>query len=849
MSAYSSGARITAVLGPTNTGKTHLAMERMMGHATGMIGFPLRLLARENYDRVVKAKGPHRVALITGEEKIIPPRPQWWICTVESMPLDTRVDFLAVDEIQLCADPDRGHIFTDRLLRARGTRETMFLGAETIKPLIAQLVKGCEFVTRPRMSQLKYAGPKKLTRLPRRSAIVAFSAADVYAIAELVRRQRGGAAVVLGALSPRTRNAQVAMFQAGEVDHLVATDAIGMGLNMDVDHVAFAALRKFDGHSPRGLTAPEVAQIAGRAGRGMNDGTFGTTADAGTVDPEIVERVENHAFPPLRGLFWRNSDLRLTSIDALLSSLQKPPPEPGLVRPRRPADDHLALEALARDPDIRKLAHGGKRVKLLWDVCGVPDFRKVMPESHSRLLGQIYRHLTGREGVLPTDWLAGHIRQVDRVDGDMHALVDRIASIRVWTYIAHRGDWLRDPREWQEKTRAIEDRLSDALHDRLTNRFVDKRTAVLARALRDDTPLMPKVAEDGGVLVEGQSLGQLSGLRFIPERGESRAADRAVMNAAGKALRKEIAGRVDRLAGDADAAFSLDTGNTVLWHGEPVARLVPGTEPLRPAVEVPFAEMLEGDARQKVRRRVETWVRDHIAAVLKPLMKALNADLSGAPRGLVYQIAEGLGSLPRGLVAEQVKALSENDRKALARLGIRFGTETVFLPALLKPAAQRLRGQLWAARATAVAPELPAGRTSVVVDEGVPSGFYEAVGFRVVGTVAVRVDMLERFAAELRRLTREKAAVLPPPLLSLLGIGAIEAPAVLAALGYVTETTDEGLAFKPQPRRAPSKGKGGNGKGRKPKAARKPGGGRAPSRKDMEDSPFAVLKDVVSITA
>ncbi|SOD94702.1 helicase-related protein [Caenispirillum bisanense] len=846
------GARITAVLGPTNTGKTHLAIERMMGHATGMIGFPLRLLARENYDRIVRAKGPHRVALITGEEKIIPTHPSWWVCTVESMPLDRRVDFLAVDEIQLCADPDRGHIFTDRLLRARGMRETMFLGSETIKPLIRELVPGIEVVTRPRLSQLSYAGAKKLTRLPRRSAIVAFSAADVYAIAELVRRQRGGAAVVLGALSPRTRNAQVAMFQAGEVDQLVATDAIGMGLNMDVDHVAFASLRKFDGHMPRNLDSSEVAQIAGRAGRGMNDGTFGTTGDAGAVDPEIVERVEAHTFPALRGLFWRNADLRLSSIDALLASLGKPPPKPGLVRPRRPADDQLALEALARDPEIRKIADSAHRVRLLWDVCGVPDFRKVMPESHSRLLGQIYRHLTGKGQRIPTDWLAGHVAQVDRVDGDMHALVDRIASIRVWTYIAHRGDWLHDAREWQDKTRAVEDRLSDALHERLTQRFVDKRTAVLARALRDDTPLMPTVAAGGAVLVEGQSLGQLSGLRFIPEKGESRAADRTVMNAAGKALRREIAERVDLLAQDADDAFALDDAADVLWRGEPVARLTVGPDPLRPGIDVPFADMLEGDAREKVRRRVGDWVKAHVGRVLKPLVTALEADLAGAPRGLVFQLAEALGALPRAVVEPQIRALTDADRKALARLGVRFGVETVFLPALLKAAPQRLRGRLWAARTGGEMPQLPEGRTSLPFDAGVPAGYYEAIGYRVLGPVAVRVDMLERFAAELRRLAREKQAVLPPQTLTLLGVSVEEAPAVLQALGWQAEQTDDGLVVRPLPRRParPDKAKTGP---RKKTGKGKPGGGggggRKPGRRDVEDSPFAILRDRVRITA
>ncbi len=462
MAMFSPAPRLVAVLGPTNTGKTHLAIERMLGHKSGMIGFPLRLLARENYDRIVRLKGARAVALITGEEKILPPNPSYFVCTVESMPLDRPVDFLAVDEIQLCADPERGHVFTARLLEARGLAETMFLGADTIKPLMRRLVPEIEHISRPRFSTLSYTGHKKVTRLPPRSAVVAFAVADVFSLAELIRRQRGGTAVVLGALSPRARNAQVGMFQAGEVDYLVATDAIGMGLNMDLDHVAFARTAKFDGRGPRRLTAAEIAQIAGRAGRHMSDGTFGTTAEQGPLGPEIVEAVETHRFDPLTRLNWRNTRLRFGSVDALLKSLDERPAIPGLVQARE-ADDHRALQALARNREVAALARHRGAVRLLWEVCQIPDFRKVMSETHTRLLAHIFGHLAGPEERLPTAWIAAQIANFDRVDGDIDTLMARIAHVRTWTYITHRGDWVEGATAWQERARGIEDRLSDAL--------------------------------------------------------------------------------------------------------------------------------------------------------------------------------------------------------------------------------------------------------------------------------------------------------------------------------------------------------------------------------------------------
>ena len=820
-------SRVVAVLGPTNTGKTHLALERMLGHASGMIGFPLRLLARENYDRIARLKGAGTVALLTGEEKIIPPHPKWFICTVESMPLDRRVDFMAVDEIQLCADPDRGHVFTDRLLHARGLSETMFLGAETIKPLIRKLVPGAEFIARPRFSQLSYTGPRKLTRLPARSAIVAFSAQEVYDIAELVRRQRGGAAVVLGALSPRTRNAQVGLYQAGEVDYLVATDAIGMGLNMDVDHVAFAAMRKFDGRSPRHLDASEVAQIAGRAGRHMNDGTFGTTGDIGGIDEDIVAAVESHTFPALKRLQWRSADLRFTSVEALLGSLNRLPDHPGLARARE-ADDQLVLQALARDTELMERVRHPDRVRLLWDVCQVPDFRKSLAEQHSRLLGAIFRHLTDKAGRIPADWLDAQVKRLDRTDGDMDTLITRIANVRTWTYISHRSDWVNDPLGWQERTRALEDRLSDALHERLTQRFVDRRTAMLVRRLKDNDELVSAVARDGGVLVEGHFVGRLDGFRFQADAAESGQAARAVSSAAQRALRGEIASRVAKVASEPDDAFSLDQQGFILWQDAAVAKLAAGSEVLKPTVALLPSDLIETAAREALHHRLSLWLTSFIARAARPLVTARDADLSGPARGLVYQLAENLGSMPRGGAVSLVRALSDEDRKTLARLGVRLGVESLFLPDMLKPAAQALRALLWCVsrERTAIAPP-PPGRAAVALDKDVPRAFYEAIGFRVVGGMAVRTDMLERLAAVLRGLARQGEFSLPADAGSFLGLNAAALPPLLTALGYqaigegkFAWTKKAGPHHQPKERRP---------HGRKPK-------------RDAEASPFAALK-------
>ena len=814
-----SASRLVAVLGPTNTGKTHLAIERMLGHKSGMIGFPLRLLARENYDRVVKLRGARAVALITGEEKILPPNPAYFVCTTESMPLDRPVDFLAVDEIQLCADPERGHVFTARLLHARGLEETMFLGSDTIKNLMRRLVPRVEFTSRPRFSTLSYTGHKKVTRLPPRSAVVAFAVADVFSLAELVRRQRGGAAVVLGALSPRARNAQVGMFQAGEVDYLVATDAIGMGLNMDLDHVAFARTAKFDGKGPRRLTAAEIAQIAGRAGRHMSDGTFGTTADEGPLDAEIVEAVEAHRFDPLARLNWRNVRLDFASVGALLKSLEERPNLPGLV-PAREADDHRALRALARNQGVMRLAAHPGAVRLLWEVCQIPDFRKVMSDSHARLLAHCYLQLAGPAERLPTAWIASQMTSLDRLDGDIDTLMARIAHIRTWTYIAHRADWVEDAAAWQERARGIEDRLSDALHDRITQRFVDRRSAFLVRQLAGEGDLLASVSEEGEVRVEGAYVGRLDGLRFLPDASGGEAA-KTLMAAANRVLRGELVARARRLAADGDDAFALDADGFIRWRGGPVGRLAAGDRLAAPRAAPSAGDFVEGEVRDKVRRRLQEYVRAEVARRLAPLFAAQALPLAAAGRGLVYQLADALGALPAAAVGREVAALSREDRSALAGLGLRFGSASVYFEPLLRPEALRLRALLWAVRHGRKAPALPGARGGAkpfAVDPALPPSFYAAIGFPVLDGVALRPDRLERLAAAARRLSRHGSFAPDPALAGLVGADPSVLRRLLIALGYraVIEAGAEvfaagaGRRHSGKPRRRPASAAAGH---------------------------------------
>ncbi len=803
-----SGRDVTAVLGPTNTGKTHLAIERMVAHETGVIGLPLRLLAREVYTRVCEKVGAHKVALITGEEKILPSGAKYSVCTVEAMPRETDAAFVAIDEVQLAGDLERGHIFTDRILHLRGRQETLLLGAATMHGILQRLLKGVSVVTRPRLSHLAYAGSKKLTRLPRRTAIVAFSADEVYAIAELIRRQQGGAAVVLGALSPRTRNAQVALFQSGDVDYLVATDAIGMGLNLDLDHVAFAQNRKFDGYQYRNLTAAELGQIAGRAGRHLRDGTFGVTGQVDPLDEELVKRIESHDFDPVKVLQWRTAHFDFASLDALKRSIETNAPVEGLTR-ALPAVDAQALEYLSRDEDIRALATDARRVALLWEACALPDYRKIAPAQHADLIASIYMDLA-RHGHVDENYMAEQVRRADTTEGDIDTLSHRIARIRTWTFVSNRPGWLADQAHWQEKTREIEDRLSDALHERLTKRFVDRRTSVLMRRLRENTMPEAEISSTGTVLVEGHHVGELQGFRFTADQSAGGEDAKAVRTAAQKALAAEFEARAERFGACANGDIALGSDGTLRWIGAPIGTLVSGEDALKPRLVLLADEQLTGPARDKVAARAERFVNFQIESLLKPLVDLKNADqITGIGRGIAFQLVEQFGLINRRDIAEEMKSLDQEGRAALRRLGVRFGAYHVFVPALIKPAPAGLVTLLWALKNDGkdkpgfgdVVHALASGRTSVVIDPAFDKSFYKLAGYRNLGRRAVRVDILERLADLIRPATNWKPGLgqrpdgaydgqsfmVTPPMMSILGANADDMEEILKGLGYRAE--------------------------------------------------------------
>jgi len=764
-------APVRAILGPTNTGKTHLAIERMCGHSSGVIGFPLRLLAREVYDRVVAMKGEAQVALLTGEERIVPPRARYFLCTAESMPVpggdghhdhDFQRDFAfaAIDEAQLGIDPERGHVFTDRMLRVRGREETLILGSDTLKPVVRKLLPEAEIVSRPRFSTLRFAGSVKLSRLPPRSAVVAFSAEQVYALAEMLRRFKGGAAVVMGALSPATRNAQVAMFQRGEVDYLVATDAIGMGLNMDVTHVAFAGLEKFDGRRDRRLTIAEMAQIAGRAGRHQKDGSFGTlglTEDTGGFSEEETAAIEGHRFRPLDFLYWRNAELDFGDVRGLIASLERKSDDP-LLKSAPEAIDLAVLKICAEDPAIA--AKQGAQARRLWAVCGLPDFRKVGPMHHSRMVRRLYSYV-GEGGHIPHEWFAAEVARLDNMSGDIEALADRLAGIRSWAYIAHRADWLTEPAKWAERTREVEARLSDALHERLTQRFVDRRTAVLVRDIgaRGADALPVTVAADGEVSVGPEPIGHLTGFEFRVDPSARLADKRLLLAAAERRLGDELERRATFLVEAPDTAFELVVedggGLAVAWQGHVLARLAPGRSLLEPALRTARAlDRLSAHGRAALRSRLEAWLDVQVSRQLRPLeaLAAAAADPanSAGVRAIAAMLADAGGLLPRRAVLGAISQLEQADRQALHKLRLRLGPLDVYVDSLLKPAAQYWRAALLSVRSGQGMPALPKPGAATLAADVDPRG--AALAYRRVGRTWLRIDLADRLASHARKV-------------------------------------------------------------------------------------------------
>ena len=781
-------AAVTAVLGPTNTGKTHLAVERMCAHSSGIMGFPLRLLAREVYDRVVKLKGADSVALVTGEEKIVPPNARWHLCTVESMP-EHDAAFVALDEAQLGTDAERGHVFTDRLLRRRGREETMILGSEALRPMVRALVPDAEIIVRPRFSKLTYAGAKKISRLPKRSAIVAFSAEEVYAVAEMLRRLRGGAAVVMGALSPRTRNAQVAMFQAGEVDYLVATDAIGMGLNMDVAHVAFAGLSKFDGRRSRRLTVAEMAQIAGRAGRHQRDGTFGgvTEEGPGAFLPEEVFAIEEHRFPRIEQLYWRNGEPDYASVDALIASLERRP-EPGVLLAAPQSTDLAVLKRLADEPWVRERARHPAMVKRLWAACGLPDFRKLGLDPHTRFVSRIFGYLSEGRGVVPNQWFADEVTRLDTIAGDVETIAGRIAAIRSWAYIAQRPDWLADPAAGAERTKTIEERLSDGLHASLTQRFVDKRTTALIRQIGADTSLLPVViGPEGEVLVEDHPIGRLDGFRFTVDPA-ARATDRRLLLAAAeKHLSGERRRRGEALVAAEDAAFAL-VDDAIVWNGHAVALLTPGPSLARPQLKLDRdLDCLARPQREAVAARLATWfaamLGRHLPALVALAEAARDPQATPALRVVAGELEAAGGLVPRLALHEPLDTLGQDERKRLRRIGITIGALDLFDPRLLKPGAARWRQALLGVRGKAHT--LPR-EGATVLPRGVP-GAQLATGFRPLAAQAVRVDLVERIARAAHDARQGRKPFAPDPALATsMGITPATLERLMAELGFRT---------------------------------------------------------------
>ncbi len=857
---------LKAVLGPTNTGKTHLAVERMLGHKSGMIGLPLRLLAREVYDKVVAAKGKTRVALITGEEKILPPKPAYYISTTEAMPLSEPVSFMAIDEIQLAGDRERGHTFTNRLLNARGSDETMLMGASTIEPIIRALLPGAEIIRRARFSELSYVKPKKLTRLAKRTAVIAFSLERVYAVAELLRRTYGGVAVVMGALSPTTRNRQVELYQSGEVDYIVATDAIGMGLNMDIDHVVFADVEKFDGRIKRKLTPAELAQVAGRAGRYMNSGTFTCLSEIGDgLTPLDIERIENHRFPPLKKLEWRSSALDYGSVPKLIKSLQMKP-DHALLSPAEEALDLAHLKTFASSPGFSELSPAD--VQMLWQVCRIPDFLQFSEGHHFSLINTLYEFLKG-EGVIPHKWMAKQVSSLDNASGNIETLMHKIASIRTWTYISHHPGWLSEAQHWAFVTRTIEDKLSEALHERIQQRFVDRRTSALMKNI-GDKKRMTTVDKDGTVAIEGHILGKLSGFCFSPTKDLEGEDAKALLKQAEKTLRPLVADKAESFlqALQKDLTLDLSDGGRarIIWEGHPIAALSKGQQILAPEVQLLGQPMLGDKDARNVLSKLKIWIKASLEEHLETLVRLNRAvhneksDLPGLTRGLAFKMLESLGVVARHYVTDDIKALSAEDRKALHRVGFWFGANFVYLPRLLKPAPTKWRLALWGIwEGIETWPALPEpGVMWAETLKSTPKGFYQTLGYRPVGTKAVRIDRLESLFDAVRPLGQNNAFfAITPEIMGLVGLSGDDFASVMRFLGYahrVEIPKQEGeeepkpvYTFKWSPKK-PTQFKPGGGKTKPPKGHKKPASKPAKSqstpKKDYSDCPFAVFQNL-----
>ena len=795
--------KITAVLGPTNTGKTHLAIDTMLSFDTGMIGFPLRLLAREVYDKIIKKISTDKVALITGEEKIIPSDAKYFLCTVESMPIDKHLDFVAVDEIQMCADHERGHIFTDRLLNMRGEKLTMLMGSNTIKTIISKLNGDIEFINRDRLSKLTYAGHKKISRINRKTAIIAFSSEEVYAIAELIRRQKGGAAIVMGSLSPKTRNAQVELYQSGDVDFLVATDAIGMGINMDLDYVFFSNLKKFDGKKLRKLNLSEIGQIAGRAGRYLNDGNFGITGDCKEITSEDVELLENHKFEEIRTLFWRNSDLNFNNPLSLIKSLEEKP-QIGWLRKINECEDEKALKYFLKDKSLINLEFNKKTLSLLWECCQIPDFVKKTYGNHYEVIGNVFKFLSGKKERITDQYMRLQLMKLDKLEGNVDSLSNRIANVRTWSYVSNKNNWVENQEYWIEKTKHLEDRLSDRLHEELTKTFIDKRASVLARGLKQDMEFKTEILHNNSVMIDDQFIGKINGLKLELDlkKGALETDIKSLKKAARQTIGPELEKRIQIIIDTGLVELSDDF--KIYWNDSPIAKLSSGNDYLNPNFELIIDETIEQNQKLKLTDFINKWIQNKINTVLKSLIDLKNLkEKNSSIKALAYQLYENNGVLKREQVSEYLKTLGQNERKILRELGVKFGRYHVFLYQLIKPEAVSLRTLLWKNFHQKYYNLNPPtfGLNFLDDKESKDKNFMLLCGFEMFDTLFVRIDILERLFMQIINsdLKENKEIKVIPEMLNLLGCSKDNFKKLLQKMGYKVFDKESEIFFKYNP--------------------------------------------------
>ena len=792
--------KITAVLGPTNTGKTHLAIETMLSFDNGMIGFPLRLLAREVYEKVIKKISVDKVALITGEEKIIPSNSKYFLCTVESMPIDKNLDFVGVDEIQMCADHERGHIFTDRLLNLRGNKLTMLMGSNTIKNIISKLDGDIEFINRNRLSKLSYDGHKKISRINRKSAIIAFSAEDVYGLAELVRRQKGGAAIVMGSLSPKTRNAQVELYQSGDVDFLIATDAIGMGINMDLDHVYFSNLKKFDGRKLRKLNLAEIGQIAGRAGRYLNDGSFGITGQCKEVNAEEVDLLESHRFEEIRFLFWRNSNLSFNNSNTLIKSLDDKPHQSWL-RKIHECEDEKALKFFLREKNMCNVEFNEDRLSLLWECCQIPDFVKKTYGNHYEVIRNVFKYLDNGKGKITNEYMHLQLMKLDKLEGNVDSLSNRIANVRTWSYVSNKNNWVENQNYWIEKTKFLEDKLSDRLHEELTKTFIDKRASVLARGLKQEMKFDTKILENNEVMIDDQFIGKINGLKLELDlkKGALETDIKSLKKAARQTVGPELEKRIQTII-DLEP-ISLNDDFRIYWNKFAIAKLSSGKDYLNPNFEVIVDDILEQNQKQKLINFIDKWLKNKINNVLKSLVDLKDLkEKNSSIKALAYQLYENNGVLKREQVSNYLKNLGQNERKILRDLGVKFGRYHVFLFKLIKPEPVSLRTLLWKNYHQKFFNLYPPTFGLNFIDDKKykNKNFMLLCGFEKFDNFFIRIDILERLFMKIINLSSEdkKEIKMTPEMLNLLGCSKDNFKKVLNDMGYKIREENDEVFFK-----------------------------------------------------